>query len=409
MQKFSLKHDCTNALLQRVCELNQWTLKCIDIECSKQVNDDSVPSILLCANTVQLSLFGTGISDEGVGKLIANLPSLSQLPRGDFLCDALAWIDEDEDGQDPIYLIQEFFPSQKYYFHEDWQIEMVAKSCPYISKMFFIFHENCVQDYLILLPFAHLSELDLYGGVFFRDKICELLQVKGQQLLKLTLISVKEMNYKAFAMMTVHCHNLKNLTLNNCDIEDFKPGDDPNSDQEYEKREAYINMAREAHEIVQEFRSLETINITSPVNSLYLVFILSRCPRMKAINLGSINGLTDESMLKIYLKNPLTDLEEFHVESATNLSMMTVNLIVNNCLNIKSISDLQKWPAIDPVDLSKFRDMIRTENYELDTSSNMKIRRYLDLSGRERRTYINLVTGPFLERLRMAERQAQTL
>ena len=130
---------------------------------------------------------------------------------------------------------------------------------------------------------------------------------------------------------------------------------------------------------------------------------------MKAINLGSVNGLTDESMLKIYLKNPLTDLEEFHVESATNLSMMTVNLIVNNCLNIKSISDLQKWPAIDPVDLSKFRDMIRTENYELDTSSNMKIRRYLDLSGRERRTYINLVTGPFLERLRMAERQAHTL
>ena len=368
-----------------------------------------MPSILLCANTVELSLFGTGISDEGVGKLIASLPSLTHLPRGDFLCDALAWIDEDEDGQDPVYLIQEFFPSQKYYFHEDWQMEMVAKSCPYISKMLFIFHEDCVQDYLVLLPFAHLSELELFGGKFFEDKIYELLQVKGQQLVKLTLISVKQMNFKAFATMTVHCHSLKNLTLNNCDIEDFRPGDDPNSDQEYEKREAYINMAKEAHEIVQEFQALETINITSPVNSLYLVFILSRCPKMKVINLGSINGLTDESMLKIYLKNPLTDLEEFHVESATNLSMMTVNLIVNNCLRIKSISDLQKWPAIDPVELSKFRDMIRRENCELDTSSNMKLRKYLDLSGRERRTYINLVTGPFLERLRMAERQAQTL
>ena len=92
MQKFSLKHDCTNTLLQRVCQLNQGTLKSIDIECSKQVNDDSVPNILQCANLIELNLFGTGISDEGLGKIIANLPSLTRLPRGDFLCDALAWI-----------------------------------------------------------------------------------------------------------------------------------------------------------------------------------------------------------------------------------------------------------------------------------------------------------------------------
>ena len=316
--------------------------------------------------------------------------------------------DEEEDIE-PVYLIQEFFPSQKYYFHEDWQMEMVAKSCPYISKMFFIFHENCVQDYLILLPFAHLTELDLYGGGFYSEKISELLQVKGQQLTKLTLISIKEMNYKAFAQMSLYCQNLKNLTLYNCDIVDYQVGENPNSDEEYDRRQNYINMAKEAHEIVQNFQELEMISITSPVNSLYLVFILSRCPKLRAVNIGSNNGLTDESMLKIYLKNPLTDLEEFHVENSSNLGMMTVNMLTNNCLNLKSIGDLQNWRSIDPVDLSKFREMIRAENLELDTSSNAKLRRYLDLRSYERRTYINLVAGPFLERLRMAERQAQTL
>ena len=86
-------------------------------------------------------------------------------------------------------------------------------------------------------------------------------------------------------------------------------------------------------------------------------------------------------------------------------SKSTINLIINNCDQLKALSDLQSWTAIEPSDLSQFRQFIRNSNLELDTRSHQKLRKYLDLRDFERRTYMNLVTGPALERLRIAERQ----
>ena len=53
-------------------------------------------------------------------------------------------------------------------------------------------------------------------------------------------------------------------------------------------------------------------------SSLYLVFVISRCPNIKSIDIGANNELTDESMIKIILQNPLQLLEEFHCERNTH-------------------------------------------------------------------------------------------
>lgn len=166
-------------------------------------------------------------------------------------------------------------------------------------------------------------------------------------------------------------------------------------------------MAKEAYEMVETFSNLECFSVTSFVSNLYLVFILSRCPALKVISIGVHNELTDESMVKIIIQNPLEHLEEFYVDKSNHLTMMSVNLLVNNCHNLKAISDLQSWLAIDPSDLSKFRETLRTGNYEMDTSSHQKLRKYLNMRDFERRTYINLIAGPSLERLRIADRDLQ--
>ena len=83
------------------------------------------------------------------------LPKLMYIPRGDFLCDALGWIDYLEEVENPEFLIKEFFPSQSYYFHEEWQVELASRMCPFISKMLFIFHETCVQDYTVSTSCKH--------------------------------------------------------------------------------------------------------------------------------------------------------------------------------------------------------------------------------------------------------------
>ena len=80
----------------------------------------------------------------------------------------------------------------------------------------------------------------------------------------------------------------------------------------------------------------------------------------------------------------------------------------HNCHDTTT-GDMQKWLDIESAELCKLRDMLRRENYDLDTSSNQRLRRYLDLSEFEKKTYINLVAGPMLERLKMAERQYNAL
>ena len=215
---------------------------------------------------------------------------------------------------------------------------------------------------------------------------------------------------RSLALMSIHCPKLKSLTFNKCDLVDYKPREDINSDQEYERKEAFIEMAREAYKLAGEFLFLEDFaSSTTSITSRYLVFLLARAPNLKTIDIGHNSDICDETMMKIILQNPLTHLEEFHCEKSEKLSLLSVNLLVNNCENLRAIGDLQKWMQIQPGELCKLREMLHRENFELDTSSNQRLRRYLDLREFERRTYINLVAGPMLERLKMAERQYSAL
>merc|ERR1712083_61016 len=259
------------------------------------------------------------------------------------------------------------------------------------------------------MGFANLTDLDLYGGHYYNDKICELLQIRGDRIVKLRLISVQGIDYKALALFSIHCPKMKSLTFNKCDLVEYKPRGDINSDQEYERREAYIAMVREAHEIVSEFHFLEDITISTPVSSHYLLFLLSRAPELKTIDIGPKSDINDEIVNKILKLNPLKQLEEFHCEKSDKLSLLTFDLLVNNCENLKAIGDLQKWMEVEPAEFCKLREMLHRENYDLDISSNQRLRKYLDLREFERRTYINLVAGPMLERLKMAERQYNAL
>jgi hypothetical protein len=77
------------------------------------------------------------------------LPNLLYLRKGDFLCDALGWVDYLEEMENPVFQLREFHSSQSYYFHESWQLELASRMCPYISKMLFIFHEKYVLDFLV--------------------------------------------------------------------------------------------------------------------------------------------------------------------------------------------------------------------------------------------------------------------
>lgn len=226
-------------------------------------------------------LFYFQLSDESKARILLSLPHLTRLIRCDFLCDALGWIDYLDEVEDLQLLVNEFFPSQEYFFHEEWQIEMASRMCPFISKLFFIFHETCVNDFLVLANFEYLTDVTLFGGHFFKDRIKDLLELKGLSLNRLTLISVSGVDFRALAYVSILCPNLTSLDLCTCDLVEFKIHGNPNSDEEYERRQKYLQMAQEAHQLVTDFQFLEEITIKSKCRPMQLSFLLSKCPNIK--------------------------------------------------------------------------------------------------------------------------------
>ena len=70
----------------------------------------------------------------------------------------------------------------------------VARVCPRISKAMFMFDKDCADDLSILNEFPHLIDLDLWGGRFYSDGLCEYIQSQGNKMTHLSLVHVEEID-----------------------------------------------------------------------------------------------------------------------------------------------------------------------------------------------------------------------
>ena len=143
------------------------------------VTDASVGHISKLKYILELDIFSCGFSTEGQAKVLLALPYLSNLKRGDFLCDALEWVDWLSDKENTQLGIQEFFASETYHFHTVDQMMLVAKLCPKISKMRFMFSKEHFISFLPLKNFQYLSQLHLCAGDFYSDNLIDLLEEIG--------------------------------------------------------------------------------------------------------------------------------------------------------------------------------------------------------------------------------------
>ena len=150
-------------------------------------------------------------------------------------------------------------------------------------------------------------------------------------------MSIREIEFKALAIIAMCCPNLKELTFSNCEF-DFVGGrgsDFDTSDQEYDRVQQFIQMARDASQIMTTFSSLESVSFLSPCNRLYLSFVLTRCPKIKHIRLGTQTGVNDATLDKILKAGVLMELEEFHCEHTPNLTAESVRMLIDICPNLR--------------------------------------------------------------------------
>jgi len=381
---FTLKKDCTLDILKVLVDACSHVLRLLDVEESRGVGEEAVGMITLCKKLQELNMTGTKISEEGKARVIMGLPKLRHLVRADYLCDALGWIDYLEEVIDPVYDLQEFTPSQSYFFHETWQLEMVARMCPNIKKILFIQHSESCPSLLPLQEFHLLTDLQLHGASWEGGGLQELLDLLGRQLQHLGLISCKGLSVASLRHLLLLCPNLSGFVLNNCTM----------AENEWARiGEFPIGLAPSLTELV----------VTSNVASEYITWLCTAAPRLRVLHLGSTTQVRDSTFPELIAKGALSDLEELQIEKSSNLSMVTLDALIGGCKELRSVGDLSQWEGISGPDLGQMRQLAHEQNLQLDLSSHQVLRRFLGLANGDQRAMMTLMTGPIMERIRLTQ------
>ena len=337
-----------------------------------------------CKRLEQLHISGTNISEEGKARIIMGLPRLKHLVRADFLADALGWVDYLEEVEDPVFDIREFLPSTSYFFHESWQMEMVCRMCPNIEKMLFIQHPKCCPTLEPLEGFTKLTALQVHGSNWGPSGLASLLEKVGPGLTSLGLISIKGMNYRSLQLILTTCCSLTGLVLNNCDLaggEELRP------------------------ELPES--PLEELVVTSSMRSHYVDWLLRAAAHLKILHLGGLAEVSDEMFRSLTLGGHLQQLQEIQIERSAWLSMASLDCLLCHCPLLRSVGDLAAWAGVTGQELGQMRQVVHEQNLALDLSSHQVLRRFLGLAGEDRRQMVTLMTGPVLERIRLAQQEAR--
>lgn len=360
---FSLSYDCTLNVLQVLSETCGRTLRLLDIERSKQIQDDAVEYILKCSNLEEINIFQTGLTTQGQANILLGLERLCHLDRGDFLCDVLDHLHSQ--GMSARFKIQEFWASEEYYFHSEEQMELTNFYCPEIRKILFMF-QNTSSRLSVLRSFEKLEDLELWGGAFYSDGLCDLLEAIGTRLKRLSMVHVEEVDEKALAFMTITCPNLESLGFHNVEFIDRFSEED--QDVAFRLSDRYLQMEaeRELKTMMVPFLSLRCLKIVSNCSANFLCLIVGLCLNVEEIFMGMNTAIDDDCVVNILAVNGLQYLTSLTVQRSKAMTMKGVNLLLDSCDNLKVLKDLAYFEKINEMEVKLLQGRIKSENLDLD-------------------------------------------
>ncbi|XP_018324571.1 uncharacterized F-box/LRR-repeat protein C02F5.7-like isoform X1 [Agrilus planipennis] len=345
LRSLCLCFDCSDTIVQNIGE-NCPQLQVLDITSSRSVTDRSIVSLLKCNQLRELQLHRTSVSVEGYAQLLTNLKRLQDLGRCDEFGAVIKYIHHNYQVTGPLGLrkIQTRDLSTE-------NLRLLVDMCPnleYIS----LFHDEQTSDLTILAMLDNLKELKLLSCAFYTDFLKQLLEIRGINLTSLHLEHVEEIDLDAIVSISQYCPLLKNLVLYNCDFID--------------QNSSYVDMFN-----VKPFRYLERIFWVVDCALTHLEFLLLNALNIKYIHLGSSTGITHASMAKILANNPMKRLEELRILYSSDMNICTVNMLLENCTNLRVLSELESWQGITMEELKEFRTYIKINNYDLDISPTL--------------------------------------
>lgn len=128
----------------------------------------------------------------------------------------------------------------------------MARLCPAIKRLRFLFDSAHCPTFLSLQQFPALTALSLCGGQFYTDGLLDLLELAGSKLVELSLYAVDQLDTKAVALTSVYCSQLVKLDYSQCGFR-----------EEEMWRSAEQGAGLPVQELVQQFRCLQQLQLSS--------------------------------------------------------------------------------------------------------------------------------------------------
>ncbi|XP_033230813.1 SCF E3 ubiquitin ligase complex F-box protein grrA-like [Belonocnema kinseyi] len=343
---FILCFDCTDNIILALTQ-NCLKLQKLDVTASGSVTDRSIPPLMKCHYLREIKLFRTSVTIPGYANLLLGHPNLEDLGRYDELGYVLEYIRTKIDNFQPFSL--RAFESRNVSADH---LYLLVEMCPFIRN-FSILRDERIEDLSILASLNELRELKLLSCSFYTNGVNTLLNLKGSQIVSLHLEHVDEIDLSALVCISQFCPGIKSLIFYNCEF-----------------LELTNNPRRLA---VSPFKHLERIKCASECANMHLEYLLSHCLNVKFIQLGSSTGIDDATMRRVLMRNPMCQLEELKILYSADLSMKTVKILMQNCKNLRRLSELESWQGITIDELELFRRDLSLNNIDLDTSPTLSL------------------------------------
>ncbi|XP_076685474.1 uncharacterized protein LOC143377727 isoform X1 [Andrena cerasifolii] len=342
---FILCFDCTDNIIAALAQ-NCKKLQKLDVTASRSVTERSVKALLSCKYLKQIKLCRTSMTVLGYANLFLEHLNIEDIGRCDEFGYVLEHIHQEMDIKRSFHIGT--FESRNFSMEH---LCLLVDMCPYITSLCLLRDERIV-DLTVLATFDYLKELKLLSCDFYAHGIKTLLEIKGRTITSLHLEHVEQIDLNALILISQYCPDIKSLVFYNCEFLEHAPA--------YPRRLT-----------VPPFRSLERIKCVAECANMHLEFLLSCCINIRFIQLGSSTGIGDETMRRIFLGNPLSKLEELKILYSHDLSMKTVQLLMQYCHNLRRLSELESWQGISPAELNSFKEQLKSTNTNLDISPSL--------------------------------------
>ncbi|XP_026321541.1 uncharacterized protein LOC113231421 isoform X3 [Hyposmocoma kahamanoa] len=342
-----INYDCTDNILKCIVQ-NCPKLEKLDISSSKCITNDSVNIMLKLMHLRSVQLYRTFVTLEGFTKLLINCKTLEDLGRCDEIGKILEYIDLTNSDARPLNL--KVYVSRYATLH---QLQLSVEMCPFIRSMT-VFHNTLQNDLMVLIGLRDLRELKLLSCDFYADQVKQVLQVKGCNLAHLHLEHVDQIDLNALMYISQMCPLLESMTFYNCTL--------------IQHTSLYTKKLE-----ISPYRNLKKLTIVAKCTEEQLMFLLSNCLNVEFIQIGTAVQMTDDFVIKLLNKNPLIHLRELRIMQSDFMTMTSVKSIVESCMCLEVLVELESWTLLTENDREYIRDYIRVNNLNINTAP---IRRY---------------------------------